>query len=114
MKSPSLVFLAFLSLILTTPAFCGEGASSPDHFRPQFVDVPLEVLADAVGKATGKTFVIPPGMRVSITMKSDRSLSSGELYAEFQFALSRQGLRTFQRGDRIFIQPAGKPGLVRV
>jgi type II secretory pathway component GspD/PulD (secretin) len=114
MKSQSILSLALLSLILATPAFCGEAASHPDRFRPQFVDVPLEALAEAVGKATGKIFVIPPGIHTSITMKSDRSLSSDELYAEFQFALGRQGLRTFQRGDYIFIQRAEKKRLIRV
>jgi hypothetical protein len=47
-------------------------------------------------------------------MTSDHSLSADELYAEFQFALSKKGLGTFQRGNYIVIGAKGRPQLVRL
>jgi len=114
MNLRNLLFVIVLSMTLTTPAFCGESSSRPQGFRPQFTEVPLEVVAAAVAAATGKTFVIQPGIHVLVTMKVDRSLSGDELFAEFQSVLYRHGLGMQRRSDYIYIQTMSKPRLLRV
>ena len=109
MKSRGGLSIALLSLVLTAPAFCGESTSRALRMTPRFVDVPVEALAEAIGVATGKTFVIQPGLHISLTMTSDRSLSGDELYAEFQRVLDRNGLDTLQRGSYIRIVRKSRP-----
>jgi len=108
---PKYLSITFLSLFLMNPVFCAE-APAPQRFKPQFVDVPLEVLAEAVTTATGKTFVIQPGIHFTVTLKSDRSLSSEEMYAQFRRVLDELGLGALlQRGG--YIKIVRDPHLMR-
>jgi type II secretory pathway component GspD/PulD (secretin) len=103
--------IVVLSAILTAPVFCGEPPSSA-RVWPRFVDVPVESLAEAVGAATGKTFVIQPGLHLSLTLKSERALSGEELYQEFRRILDQNGLDASPQGS--YIKISRKPSLIQI
>jgi type II secretory pathway component GspD/PulD (secretin) len=108
MNSVRFPTIVALSMILTAPAFCGE-PSTASRVRPRFVDVPVEALAEAVGAASGKTFVIQPGLHISLTLKSERALSGEELYQEFRRVLEQNGLQARPQGSYIRISLKAYP-----
>jgi general secretion pathway protein D len=112
MNARGLVSVTLLSMILTAPAFCGESALSSQRIKPDFVDMPLEKLAEAITAATGKTFVIQPGLRISLTLKADRPLTSDELYEAFLRTLDRNGLGALPQGG--YIRIAKKTPLIEI
>lgn len=103
--------IVVLSAILTAPAFCGEPSTSA-RVRPRFVDVPVEALAEAVGAATGKIFVIQPGLHISLTLESERALSGEELYQEFRRILDKNGLEASPQGS--YIRISRKAPLIQI
>jgi type II secretory pathway component GspD/PulD (secretin) len=108
MNSVRLPTIVALSMILTAPAFSGEKSTTP-RVRPQYVDVSVEALAEAVAAASGKTFVIQPGLHLSLTLKSERALSGEELYQEFRRVLEQNGLQESPQGTYIRISLKAYP-----
>ena len=100
-----------IALAFSTGVFCAEGVPSElSRYTVRMVKVDVAVLAERVGSATGKTFVIDPHVKDLVTLETKGPVSADELYSVFVRVLSDQGLRlTERRNGSILIAPSNVP-----
>jgi general secretion pathway protein D len=93
--------LAQLWLLLLCSAMVGAQTATPSRtaaITPNFQNVDILVVAEAVGAATGVTFIPDPRVRANVTLINPRPMTPQQLYFAFlsilqvhNFAASREG-----------------------
>src|SRR6185369_11020590 len=75
--------------------------NSTTRVTPNFRDVPIEQLADAVGQATGKTFIVAPNVKAQMSLINPGSYTPTELYYAFLNVLQVNGFAAVPAGNNI-------------
>jgi general secretion pathway protein D len=78
-------------------------ADSDSRITPNFRDVPIEQLADAVGQATNKTFIVAPNVRAQVSLINPRPMTPTELYYAFLSILQVHGFAAVPSGNVVKI-----------
>lgn len=77
-------------------------ASSSQSITPNFRDVPIEQLADAVGQATGKLIIVAPNVKAQVSLYGQqRPMTPTELYYAFLSVLQVHGFAAVPAGNNI-------------
>src|SRR5260370_1721851 len=74
-------------------------AQQAQHITPNFKDADITLIAEAVGAATGKTFIIDPRVRAQVTMLSSTPMTPGAFYEAFLPILQVYGFIAVPSGD---------------
>lgn len=77
--------------------------SSTSSITPNFRDVPIEQVADAVGQATGKIFLLAPNVKATINLNGQRPMTPTELYYAFLSILQVHGFAAVPSGNVVKI-----------
>jgi general secretion pathway protein D len=78
-------------------------ASSTASITPNFRDVPIEQLAEAVGQATNRSFVVAPNVRAQVSLINPRPMTPTELYYAFLSILQVHGFAAVPSGNVVKI-----------
>ena len=83
-------------------------AQMPPETRitPNFRDADITQVIEAVRQATGKTFIIDPRVRATVTMLSSTPMTPAQFYQAFQSILAIHNFVAIQTGNIIKIVPA--------
>lgn len=79
--------------------------SSTQRITPNFQNVDIVVLADAVGRATGLTFLPDPRVRGPVNLVNPQPMTPQELYEVFLKILQINGFATSRSGNVVKIVP---------
>jgi hypothetical protein len=83
-------------------------ASAPEgYIVPNFKDVDLTQIAEAVGTATGKNIVLDPRVHARVTMLSPTAISPAALYQAFLSILQAYGFTAVLSGNSVIVLPSG-------
>lgn len=75
--------------------------------QPNFRDAPLTRVAEVVGQATGKNFIIDPRVQKAlITMLSSKPITTATFYRAFLSSLEELGIRAELEDDAVKLVPA--------
>ncbi|HUI62541.1 MAG TPA: secretin N-terminal domain-containing protein, partial [Steroidobacteraceae bacterium] len=80
-------------------------AQQTGRITPNFKDADITQITEAVGAATGKTFIIDPRVRAQVTMLSSTPMTPAAFYAAFLAILQVHGFIAVPAGDIIKILP---------
>jgi general secretion pathway protein D len=72
---------------------------------PNFTNVPIEQLAQAVGEATNTTFIIDPRVRAQVSLVNPRAMTATELYYSFLSILQVYNFAAVRSGNVVKIVP---------
>ncbi|MGH8207270.1 MAG: secretin N-terminal domain-containing protein, partial [Steroidobacteraceae bacterium] len=102
--------LAAGALVSTgTPAFAqppsGAQLRSTQRITPNFTNVDITQIIQAVSMATGKNFIIDPRVRAQVTMLSSTPMTPSEFYQAFLAMLQVHGFVAIPDGDVVKIIP---------
>lgn len=86
-------------------ALAGAQTPSQTQLTPNFQNVDIVVLADAVGKATGLTFVPDPRVRGPANLVNPQPMTPQQLYEAFLSVLQVNGFATSRTGNMVKIVP---------
>ena len=78
-------------------------ASASSSITPNFRDVPIEQLAEAVGQATNRSFVVAPNVRAQVSLINPRPMTPTELYYAFLSILQVHGFAAVPSGNVVKI-----------
>ncbi len=78
-------------------------AASTSQMTPNFRDVPIEQLAEAVGQATNRSFVVAPNVRAQVSLINPRPMTPTELYYAFLSILQVHGFAAVPSGNVVKI-----------
>jgi general secretion pathway protein D len=103
-------FFTVCALALLTAATLASAQPPPpgpqaQRITPNFKDADITLIAEAVGAATGKTFIIDPRVRAQVTMLSSTPMTPGAFYEAFLSILQVYGFIAVPAGDVIKILP---------
>jgi type II secretory pathway component GspD/PulD (secretin) len=92
--------LASVVAIALAAAFAPSAAMAASPREPLYsvhlVKVRVEQLAEEVGLATGKTMIIAPSVKATVTLDTKTPVSAEVLFDTFVRVLNEQGLRVTQ------------------
>ena len=71
------------------------------QITPNFRDVPIEQVAEAVGRSTGKTFIIAPNVRAQINLTNPQAVTPTQLYYQFLSILQVYGFAAVPAGNNV-------------
>lgn len=77
--------------------------ASPITFTPNFKDVDITVIAEAVSRATGTVIILGPGVRGTFSIVNIKPITPSVFYLEFLAMLKSEGLRADRSGTVIKI-----------
>jgi len=80
-------------------------AQQAGRITPNFKDADITQITEAVGAATGKTFIIDPRVRAQVTMLSSTPMTPAAFYEAFLAILQVHGFIAVPAGDIIKILP---------
>jgi general secretion pathway protein D len=95
--------LAAAVVVASSPASAQQQPGQ--RITPNFKDADIQLIAEAVGAATGKTFIIEPRVRAQVTMLSSTPMSPEAFYEAFLSILQVHGFAAMPAGDVIKIVP---------
>ena len=90
-----------LALALSVPAH----AAKPKTWKVNLKDADINALVSEVAEVTGKSFVVDPRVKGTITVISSKALSASELYELFLGVLSVNSFAAVPSGNTIKIVP---------
>jgi general secretion pathway protein D len=80
-------------------------AQQAGRITPNFKDADITQITEAVGAATGKTFIIDPRVRAQVTMLTSTPMSPEAFYQAFLAILQVHGFIAVQAGNIVKILP---------
>jgi len=86
-------------------ALCVSPAWGRDRVALKFVNADLDTVVRAVGQYTGRTFVIDPRVKGTLTLSTERSLSRAQAMAALTAALRLQGFALVEAGGVMRVVP---------
>jgi general secretion pathway protein D len=99
-------FMARLALLLcSTVAAAQTPPPSTQRITPNFQNVDITVLAEAVGAATGVTFIPDPRVRAQVSLINPRPMTPQELYHAFLSILQVYNFAAVRSGNIVKIVP---------
>ncbi|HET9390688.1 MAG TPA: type II secretion system secretin GspD [Steroidobacteraceae bacterium] len=90
-----------LALVVASVA----SAQQTGRITPNFKDADLTQITEAVGAATGKTFIIDPRVRAQVTMLSSTPMTPAAFYQAYLAILQVHGFIAVQNGDIVKVLP---------
>jgi type II secretory pathway component GspD/PulD (secretin) len=90
---------------VTTSAWSAEDASIQVRITPNFTNVDIRVLADAVSQVTDWVIVVHPDVKAKFNLASEKPLTPTELYRSFVAKVNEQGLRVVEEQRKTTILP---------
>jgi general secretion pathway protein D len=72
---------------------------------PNFTNVPIEQLAEAVGEATNTTFIVDPRVRAQVSLVNPKAMTANELYYAFLSILQVYNFAALRSGNVVKIVP---------
>jgi general secretion pathway protein D len=94
-------FIAICALALVAAAPLAPAQQNQQRITPNFKDADITLIAEAVGAATGKTFIIDPRVRAQVTMLSSTSMTPAAFYETFQNILQVYGFIAVPAGNDV-------------
>ncbi len=101
-RPPLRVGLMLLTLVASTLAL---GQQSGQRLTPNFKDADIGQIIEAVGVATGKTFIIDPRVNAKVTMLSSTAMTPDQFYQAFLAILQVHGFAAVPSGNVVKIIP---------
>ena len=89
-----------LILVITSPVIAEE-----EKLTLNFTNTDIGAVIDAVGKLTGKNFIIDPRVKGKITVITNEPMGKGEIYQVFQSVLKVHGFAAIPGKNAIKIVP---------
>ena len=80
-------------------------ASGSRMITPNFTNVPIEQLAEAVGEATNTTFIVDPRVRAQVSLVNPKAMTANELYYAFLSILQVYNFAALRSGNVVKIVP---------
>src|SRR5579862_9699067 len=80
-------------------------AQQTGRITPNFKDADITQITEAVGAATGKTFIIDPRVRAQVTMLSSTPMTPQAFYEAYLAILQVHGFIAVQSGDVVKVLP---------
>jgi len=80
-------------------------AQQTGRITPNFKDADITQITEAVGAATGKTFIIDPRVRAQVTMLSSTPMTPQAFYQAYLAILQVHGFIAVQSGDVVKVLP---------
>ena len=77
--------------------------SSSRMMTPNFRDLPIEQVAEAVGEVTGVTFIVAPNVRANVSLINPTAMSATQLYYTFLSMLQVHGFAAQRSGQIVKI-----------
>jgi len=93
------------TLLLTGSLPALAQARSTQRITPNFTNVDITQIIQAVSMATGKNFIIDPRVRAQVTMLSSTPMTPAEFYQAFLAILQVHGFIAIPDGDVVKIVP---------
>ncbi|HMA11210.1 MAG TPA: hypothetical protein VKO83_04940, partial [Steroidobacteraceae bacterium] len=98
-------FAATVTAQTPPPANAPPSASGTRMITPNFTNVPIEQLAEAVGEATNTTFIVDPRVRAQVSLVNPRAMTANELYYAFLSILQVYNFAALRSGNIVKIVP---------
>jgi general secretion pathway protein D len=100
-------------LALLTAAFLAAGGAraAEEPVTLNFVNADIESVAAAIGKMTGRNFIIDPRVRGTINIVSAKPVPASSVYGIFLSALRLQGFTAVESGGATLILPEAEAKL---
>jgi general secretion pathway protein D len=92
-------------LIATSLPVMAQGQAQQAAITPNYRNVDISTVIEAVSAVTGKNFIVDPRVKASVTMVSNTPLSSDAFYEAFLSILQVYGYVALPAGDVIKILP---------
>jgi general secretion pathway protein D len=92
-------------LLVITAVVAQTPPASSQRITPNFQNVDITVLAEAVGAATGITFIPDPRVRAQVSLINPRPMTSTELYHAFLSILQVHNFAAVRSGNVVKIVP---------
>src|SRR5512139_4200208 len=89
----------------TPPPGPAPAVSGSRMITPNFTNVPIEQLAEAVGEATNTTFIVDPRVRAQVSLVNPRAMTANELYYAFLSILQVYNFAALRSGNVVKIVP---------
>jgi general secretion pathway protein D len=89
----------------TPPAGPPSASSGSRMITPNFTNVPIEQLAEAVGEATNTTFIVDPRVRAQVSLVNPKAMTANELYYAFLSILQVYNFAALRSGNVVKIVP---------
>ena len=112
MLSRALAALCTLSLALTpAPMVLAQSSSRPgsptggETVMLNFVNADIDAVVRAIGQFTGRTFVIDPRIKGTLTLVTERAVTRQQAYEQLLSALRLQGFTIVQTGNVMRVVP---------
>ncbi|MFO1504361.1 MAG: type II secretion system secretin GspD [Steroidobacteraceae bacterium] len=96
---------AAASVTAQTPPPGPPPAAGSRMITPNFTNVPIEQLAEAVGEATNTTFIVDPRVRAQVSLVNPRAMTANELYYAFLSILQVHNFAALRSGNIVKIVP---------
>lgn len=96
---------AAASVTAQTPPPAPPPAAGSRMITPNFTNVPIEQLAEAVGEATNTTFIVDPRVRAQVSLVNPRAMTANELYYAFLSILQVHNFAALRSGNIVKIVP---------
>lgn len=93
------------ALLLCATLAAAQAPPATSRMTPNFQNQDIALVAEAVGNATGVTFVIDPRVRANITLINSRAMSPQELYETFLSILQVNNYAAVRSGNIVKIVP---------
>ncbi len=87
------------------PAAPSRSTSSTQRFTPNWQNVDISVVAEAVGAATGTTFILDPRVRAQVNLTNPKSMTAQELNYLFLSLLQVYNFAAVRAGNVVKIVP---------
>jgi general secretion pathway protein D len=94
-----------VALLLCATIAAAQAPPASSRMTPNFQNQDIALVAEAVGNATGVTFVIDPRVRANITLINSRAMSPRELYETFLSILQVNNFAAVRSGNIVKIVP---------
>lgn len=93
------------ALLLGATLAAAQTPPATSRMTPNFQNQDIALVAEAVGNATGVTFVIDPRVRANVTLINSRAMSPQELYETFLSILQVHSYAAVRSGNIVKIVP---------
>src|SRR5579864_4896821 len=97
--------LAVCALAVLLTASLASAEQQAQRITPNFKDADITQITEAVGAATGKTFIIDPRVRAQVTMLSSTPMTPAAFYQAYLAILQVHGFIAVQNGDIVKVLP---------
>ena len=94
------------AVILLAVVLClSAGAPAQDRVTLNFVNADIDSVARAIGKFTGKVFIVDPRVKGTLTLTVEQPMSADEALAAMSAALRMQGVVMVESGNVVRVVP---------